>query len=132
MTPPIDLDRFRISGDHRVSASRPRTLPRHRTGEKFLMGPIPLEWLLQAAHLPGRALHVGLGLWHQAGLVGNSQVALSMKLMRSMGAERCAVYRALQALENAELVAVVRQRGRQPQVTILDAPRLDTTRRRGD
>src|SRR5262249_50967914 len=114
-----------ISGDHRVSASRPRTLPRHRTGEKFLMGPIPLDWLLRAARLPGRALHVGLGLWHQAGLVGNSQVALSMKLMRSMGVGRCAVYRALHALENAGLVAVARYRGRKPQVTILDAPRGD-------
>jgi len=89
------------------------------------MGPIPLDWLLRAARLPGRALHVGLGLWHQAGLVGNSQVALSMKLMRSMGVGRCAVYRALHALENAGLVAVARYRGRKPQVTILDAPRGD-------
>jgi hypothetical protein len=87
------------------------------------MGPIPLEWLLQAARLPGRALHVGLALWHQAGLVRTSQVALSMKLMRSMGVGRCAVYRGLHALEDAELVAVARQRGRKPQVTILDARR---------
>jgi|SRR5262249_60686772 len=123
MTPPIDLDRLRVSANACVPPPRPGTLPRHRRGEKFLMGPIPLEWLVQTARLPGRALHVGVGLWHQAGLSGTNQVALPMKLMRSMGIGRCTVYRALHALEGAGLVAVVRHRGRHAQATILDAPR---------
>ena len=128
MTPPIDLDRLRIPGNPTVPPTRSRTPPRHCQGEKFLKGPIPLEWLIQAARLPGRTLHVGIALWHQVGLISANHVPLSMKLLRSMRVDRSAVYRALHALEDAELVAVVRRRGHQPHVTILNAPRHQVTR----
>jgi len=127
MTPPIDLDRLRMPGSSSGVPTRPWTLPRHCRGEKFLKGPIPLEWLIQAARLPGRALHVGVVLWYQAGLTRVSQVLLPMKLMRAMGLERSSVYRGLHALEAAALISVVRCPGRKPHVTILPAPRDDGT-----
>jgi hypothetical protein len=127
MLPPIDLHRLRMPGLSDAPQPQPRTPPRHRKGEKFLKGPIPLGWLVQAARLPGRALHVGVALWHQAGLTRASQVPLSMKLMRSMGVERSSVYRGLHALEDAQLVAVARRRGHKPKVTILPAPQQDGT-----
>ena len=125
MTPPIDLDRLRMPGSSSDVPTWPWTLPRHCRGEKFLKGPIPLEWLIRAARLPGRALHVGVVLWYQAGLTRVSQVLLPMKLMRSMGVERSSVYRGLHALEAAALISVVRCPGRKPHVTILPAPRDD-------
>jgi hypothetical protein len=68
-----------MPGRFSVPTTRPRT-PRHGQGEKFLKEPIPLEWLVQAACLPGRAVHVGVALWYQAGLTRVSQVPLFMKL----------------------------------------------------
>jgi hypothetical protein len=34
---------------------------------RFLRGPVPLEWLQQAAQLPGRAFHAGVALWFLEG-----------------------------------------------------------------
>ena len=45
----------------------PNRPPRHRSGEKFLKGPIPWAWLQRAFLLPGKALHVALLLWREAG-----------------------------------------------------------------
>jgi hypothetical protein len=123
MTSPIDVHRLRLAEHAELPPSQSRMPPRHRKGEKFLKGPIPLEWLIQAARLRGRALHVGVALWHQVGLTGVSQVRLPMHLMRSMGVERSSVYRGLLALEAAGLVRVVRRQGCTPQVTILPSTR---------
>ena len=54
--PPLDLP-----------ALAPKRPPRHRSGEKFLKGPVPMAWLERAFVLPGKALHVALLLWFKAG-----------------------------------------------------------------
>jgi DNA-binding MarR family transcriptional regulator len=97
-----------------------RKAPRHQPGEKFLKGPIPMNWLNRAAGLPGKALHVGIALWHLAGLTRHvSTVSLSATVLRDMGISRTTGYRALAALEEAGLVRVERQPGRLSRVTIL-------------
>ena len=116
-----NLTRLRLVS---IKSKRPhlrRTrLPRHKPGEKFLKGPIPWQWLTKAAQQSGRALHVGLALWFWAGIKRSGQVALSISRLSMLGVSRFAAYRGLAALERVGLVAVHRQRGRKPIVTILE------------
>ena len=96
--------------------------PRHRTGEKFLKGPVPWSWLVLAARAQGRSLHVAFMLWFQAGLAKQRTVKLSLSGMAVMGVSRFAAKRGLEALETAGLVIVDRGPGRCPRVTLLDGP----------
>src|SRR5262249_17899727 len=95
-------------------------LPRHKQGEHFLRGPIPLKWLTMASSLPGKALHVALAIWYGSGLRKSAMVPLSRKWLTSFGVNRYAAYRALTALEKQGLISVQRHRGRKPIVTLLD------------
>lgn len=115
---PIDLDRMRV--DRGVIRGRQPGPPRHKPGERFLKGPVPLIWLETAARLPGRSLHVGIALWYAAGLTRSRSVTLSNVSGARFGLDRNAKYRALDCLEGAGLIAVQRKLGRAPVVTILD------------
>jgi hypothetical protein len=95
-------------------------LPRHKLGEKFLKGPIPLLWLEGAARLPGKALHVALQLWFWAGIKRSRVIKLPSSNLLKFGVNRHAGYRGLNALERAGLVSVIRKCGRKPVVTLLD------------
>jgi len=97
-------------------------LPRHKNGEYFLRGPIPWNWIIAASNLKGKALNAGISLWHLAGMKNTAEVKLSGKLLRKMGIQRTTGYNALSELEKAQLVSVIRRRGRCPIVTILSAP----------
>lgn len=85
---------------------------------KFLRGPVPLDWLLQAAKLPGRTLHVGVALWYLDGFNRTRTVQLKPSVIRELGMDRHASYRALNRLEAAGLVSVVHKRGAAPMVTL--------------
>jgi DNA-binding transcriptional ArsR family regulator len=116
-----ELDRLRLTRHGCMAQQEPIRLPRHRRGERFLRGPIPLRWLKEAARLPGKALAVALEVWFFAGLRG--QAVVSVNLSRLHTAEqipRSTASRGLAALEEAGLVAVERKPGRKPQVTILE------------
>lgn len=102
----------------------PESLKRRRERSKrkqaeFLAGPIPVGWLTTAASLPGGALAAAIAIWFRAGC-GKSHGNLSIcpTLLERFGVKRMAGYRALQALEEAGLVSVVRHRGRCPLITI--------------
>lgn len=100
-------------------------LPTFAKGERFLKGPVQWEWLCQAAVLPGRALHVGIALWHLAAMRKSATVSLSRKVLGELGVQRQAGYRALKALETGGLVRVSRRPGQLSRVTLLGAlPRL--------
>lgn len=94
-------------------------LPHHRKGEKFLKGPIPENWLAMAAQQSGKAFHIGVEIWFQAGIERKATVKLSYEVLRKWGVKRNAVYRALNTLEKVNLISVKRHRGRSPVVTIL-------------
>jgi len=79
-----------------------------------------MSWLARASRQPGKALHVAIALWFVAGLTKTSQVKLSRSVLDDLGVDRHAGYRGLSALETAGLVRVVRHRGRQPVVTLLE------------
>ena len=91
----------------------------HRNDKRFLKGPVPLPWLMQAARLPGKTLEVGVVLWFLSGLTKNHVVKLSNHILREFGVDRHAKYRALKHLVYARLVSVSQQQGCAPVVTIL-------------
>lgn len=98
-----------------------KTPPRHKTGEKFLKGPIPLNWLSRAAQLQGKSLQVGLSLWFLAGLTSSKTVKLSQSTLCDFGVNRHCKYRALKWLEDAKLISVKGENGQSPEVTLLAA-----------
>jgi hypothetical protein len=117
----FDPERLRLPSSAESGAIQSVTRPpRHKPGEKFLKGPIPLTWLAIAGEQPGKALHVGVALWHLAGLKRTQTVPLSASLLLTMGVSRHSGYRGLKALEGAGLVSIVRHPGRLPIVTILE------------
>ena len=117
---PIDPSRLRLA-PRAISAQNAKP-PRPGIREHYLRGPIPLEWLCQAASLPGRSLHVGVALWYLAGLTRSRTVPLSNNLGYRFGLDRNSKYRGLDWLEQAGLITVERKLGRAPVVTILRSP----------
>ena len=105
----------------RVDRPRKERVPLPPPTDKYLAGPIPLEWLESAGREAGHALHVGIALWHQARLTGTAVVTPPKAFLDGMGVNRWAVGRALEALEQAGLVSVERAAGRKPVVTLLAA-----------
>jgi DNA-binding transcriptional ArsR family regulator len=114
----FDVDNLRLSScvAAPVSPSKPVRFGR---GQRFLRGPIPWDWLSVAARLPGKALQVGLAVWHLSGLKNAMTVELSRVPLESLGVTRQAAYRGLKALENAGLIKAGRRSGRKTRVTIL-------------
>jgi hypothetical protein len=106
------LERLRLT----IGENPAPRLPR-RTPYRFIMG-LPLEWAAACGRLPGRALHVGVCLWHLAGLNKTHSVVCSYGLLRKFGVKRHAAYRALKVLEEAGLIKVVRGRGQSPRVML--------------
>lgn len=96
--------------------------PRHRPGERFVKGPVPMPWIAQASQLRGGALAVGLMLWHKAGILDCCTVPYCHGHAVKVGVRYQASYRAIKALEKAKLIAVVRTAGRSLAVTILETP----------
>jgi hypothetical protein len=111
----FDLNRYRLPPDTQFV----RPAKRKRRSQPFLKGPIPLPWLETAAKLPGKCLHVGLALWYLNGVKKSDTVALGNARLQKLGVDRDAKKRCLRALEEAGLIIVDRQPGRNPRVTIL-------------
>ena len=123
MDPPeVDLERLRLDGDRLALFKGKGSEPSKHRPRKFLKGPVPLEWLRAAGVLPGRALHVGVELWYQAGLCRSRMIPFSYKSVQQLGVNRDAAYRALKWLEGAGLVTVCRASGRGPVVRLLEGP----------
>ena len=84
----------------------------------FIKGPLPLDWMQQAARQPGKTLQVALALWYLAGLQKSRTVKLASKPLEAMGVSRDAKYDALARLVSAGLVAVDQKPGQAPIVTL--------------
>jgi hypothetical protein len=72
--------------------------------------------------LPGKALAVGLTLWHLRGMAGRPAIHFCLSRAAENGIPARTARRAVRALERAGLVAITRRPGRGLDVTILDAP----------
>jgi hypothetical protein len=97
-------------------------VPKHKSGEWFLKGPIPGAWLSVAAAHPGKTLHVTLAIWYMAGLTRQPTVKLCRKPLNLLGVGRDAAREGLSRLEQRGLVSVVRKTGACPVVTLRHTP----------
>jgi hypothetical protein len=128
----LDLDAFRAPQGDRLPKPPARKPPRHRQGESFLKGPIPWAWLRRALTLPGKALHVALLLWKEAGCRRNGLVPFRLAGTAELGIHPDTAKRGLRALERAGLVSVHHSPGRALRVALLDAPADGTGASCGD
>ena len=119
---PYILDKLALP-KNKVRPKKPKVkIPRHKTGEKFLKGPIPLNWLCKAAQLPGKSLQVAIAIWFLAGCNNSSTVKLNQAILTDFGVTRYCKYRALEWLSGAGLIAVQEINGKNPLVTVLPVP----------
>lgn len=97
------------------------TTGKHREWKKtnpFIKGPIPLDWVMQANALPGKAGAVGLALWFLAGVKRRMTFKVTAEAERVAACTRQAFSNGLYALEDAGLIAVKRHAGARPEVDI--------------
>lgn len=108
---------------HRWSATTRTLTPHNQPGATvpFIKGPISLEWMGQAARLPGKTLHVALALQYMAGLTNSLTVKLTAKTLGVFGVARDAKGDAIARLRNAGLISVDQSPGRAPSITLLHA-----------
>ena len=105
----------------------PKRPPPHNTGERFLKGPIPWNWLCAAARCSGHAFHVGIFLWWLAGVKASANLIVDVSAVeRELDVGRHTVGRALDSLAAAGLVVAARHPGRKPRVTLLSCPSTPT------
>jgi hypothetical protein len=123
-TDPFDPEALRAPDlDLAALCSRPsKRPPRHRKGQAFLKGPIPWSWLVCASRLPGKALHVALLLWREAGCRKSRTVRFRLARAAELGVLPDAARRGLRALGEAGLLSIRRQPGKSLEVTLMDAP----------
>lgn len=108
-----------MSGERMTEATRERwKAKRKRDGGKFLSGPVPLQWLKQAAQLPGKSLAVGMAIWFIRGISHADVIKFTPSTWEQFGLQRRSVYNGLKQLESAGLVTVARHSGRCPVVTL--------------
>ena len=81
---------------------------------------MPSQWIMAAARLPGRTLHLALALQVLANTNNSYRVELSNISSLQFGLDRNAKYRALAWLEQAGLERVERKVGRSPIVALLN------------
>ena len=91
-----------------------------RINARFLKGPVLMQDIGAAARLPGQALSVLLALHHQTALTKKQWVTLPKGLLMQLGISRDAKARALQQLEAAALIRVVRSKGKTARVCIAE------------
>ncbi|MGZ3781536.1 MAG: hypothetical protein ACXVCY_12865 [Pseudobdellovibrionaceae bacterium] len=117
---PVEIERFRIKASFPSKTERRTELPKSQKGEKFFAGPIPWSWWSKASRLPGKTLQVAAAIWHIGTLKKSRTLQLQGGILKDLGVTRKAVYRALDALEKANLISCERGPGRRPIITVLD------------
>ena len=117
----MDLDQYRLPANGAVKLrTRPRSAPRHRSGEWFLKGPIPFNWLSMTSKLPGKSLAVGLAIWFEAGRSKKRSVKVTHAVLSQFGVGRQAGTKSLVRLYRAGLISLQQHPGRSPVATLLD------------
>ena len=95
-------------------------VPRHKPGELFLKGPVPLDWIERCLGAGHKAANVAFTLWFKANMNDCSTVRLTDQLLKRFCVTAETGRNVLKKMEEVGLVSVDRKRGRGPDVTILD------------
>lgn len=104
---------------------RTAELPQAKSNEKFIKGPIPLDWCRMAAGCGQRAEAVTMLLWYAAGWQKTNPVKLTPPILGELSVHPKTAKRILQRMAEVGLVDVEFKRGRSPLVTLL-APKPPT------
>ncbi len=122
----MNLTEFKLSSGHSPSIHKKDPLTEKRITKKqrqrgrFIKGPIPLSWIHKASILPGKALHVGMLIWHLVGLENSKTVKVKPTLCTQSGISRHSKYRALKALAASGLIRIERShRGEGATISLL-------------
>jgi hypothetical protein len=122
---PWDLDRLRIPAALVGDVDSRRRPPRHRPGDPFIKGPIPYAWMASACRLPGAGLHVAMSYRFYGGRFRFKRRGLRWGLpdvAKGLGISPDSARRGLHAAELVGLLAVEREPGCKPSVSVLDLP----------
>ena len=86
---------------------------------EFIMGPIDVAWVRQAAQLGVTTLLVGLALWYLKGLRNANTFIVSNLMVGEWNIQPDAKSRALRKLEKAGLISIERRGKRSPLVSLV-------------
>lgn len=112
----LSLPKRNMGGSNKPTCPK---IPRHQGNEKFLKGPIPLNWITSAAKLSGSAWTVGTAIWYLVGLTNSPTVKLTQAILNLFGVSRYSKYRALEELKRAGLIRIEATVGKNPKITVL-------------
>ena len=79
-----------------------------RRSGRFIRGPIPSDWVEQAAKLPGKALHAEMALRYLDGFEQTGTLKLRPSVRNAFGMDRFSCSRALEQLEAENLTRMSR------------------------
>ena len=95
---------------------------RKRRADRFLKGPVPLNWIREHVQCPADRLL--LVLRAHGDMQRSSEIKVTADVLRDAGiADRKASYRAIKRLEASGSVSVSRKRGRRPIVRLAQTPK---------
>ncbi len=118
----FDIENFSLPNNYIEFCRKPPKKPKKpQLSGNFLKGPIPIDWLMRACALPGKASQIGVVLWYLRGLRKSDTVILANGLLEEFHISRKAKYSGLEALEGAGLIAVEERKYHNPSVTIITA-----------
>ncbi len=116
----FDIENFRIPD---TSCPPPKVRKKRvkigSSKEKFIMGPLPVSWLVRAGELPGDyTLRTALALFYVQGMEGGRKIVLERYHLDQFKIGKDSARRALQRLEQAGLIELGKK-GRKFAVTII-------------
>lgn len=118
----------RKTGTAKTTIKTSNKLPRHSDGDRFVKGPIPLDWIKAASRCGHRAEAVALLVWYAAGVQRANPCKLTPKVLAELHVHPRTARRILERFVHAGLAVVKFHRGRSPLVTITAIdPQPETT-----
>jgi hypothetical protein len=116
---------FEVQAERRVdrkakSKEVKHLVPKHRPGEPFIKGPLPLTWFKVASTCGGRSVDVALLVWYAANWQRSNPAKLTPSILREFDVHPKTARAVLRKLAGVGLVSVEFHRGRSPLVTLLD------------
>lgn len=123
--PVSELEENQKKLEARKKAKKELLPPRHKKGEKFISGLIPLSWVKEMLKLPTSASQLSWILWHLAGMKKARVIDVNLSSLEEFNIPRTTAWRSIGYLEKAGLISVVHNPGRKLRVILLDVTSLD-------
>lgn len=98
--------------------SESTAIPKPKPRQKFVRGPIPLNWLHAALKLGDKSGHLAWVLWFLAGITGKNPIRVTSALCKEFHISPRTTARLLERFAKAGLLSLDRRRGRGPDVTL--------------